>query len=141
MRMNQVKFRAWDNVEMKMYYTGEESDIHFYFDSEGIVAERHFDTEVSTPEGDKYISGDSEKLEHLKYLQYTGLKDENGVEIYEGDIVKILYCDKLLKIDYEEGSFGTYFQNGDCHELGDVYRGCEVVGNFYEHPHILEAKS
>lgn len=111
------KFRAWDNVEMKMYYTGEEDSIHFYFDSYGIVAERFVDVEISTLEGDKFISSESEKLEHLVYMQYTGLKDKNDVEICEGDVVK---CSDFMSIFNSVVKLGEYEQDGSAGEYTPV---------------------
>ncbi|MET3657880.1 YopX family protein [Sporosarcina psychrophila] len=143
--MRETKFRAWDNVEMKMYYTGEEDFIHFYFDRHGIVAEKFSDVDVSTPEGDTYISGESERLDHLIYQEYTGLKDKNQNPIYEGDIVDYEGLHKQV------GVSGTLLiakwnDQDACFTFGGIrtdfaVRYGEVVGNIHEHKHFLEGES
>ncbi|MGG4267395.1 YopX family protein [Peribacillus simplex] len=145
--MREIKFRAWDNVEMKMHNPGEEDEIHFYFDGSGIMAERLIDVEVCTPEGDRGIYGESEKLEHLIYMQYTGLKDKNDVEIYEGDLVSTDLSRPYLIVEFRNGAF--MYQ---CHHGGqDYYDHMEpafkdvitetkyhkVIGNIHENPELL----
>lgn len=72
-------------------------------------------------------------------LQSTGLKDAHGTEIYEKDIVRDSYGDVFL-IEWLEGSFvlTDFFSGGYDHCSIDDSEAYEIVGNQFQHPHLLE---
>lgn len=97
---------------------------------------------------DIFASGVSSFAE-ITYLQYTGLKNKNGREIYEGDIYsytmtidgshwnehKVEYSEVVKFVD------GAFYHG--VHLLSDVIDHDETftyVGNIYEHPHLLEVQ-
>ena len=65
-------------------------------------------------------------------MQFTGLKDKNGREIYEWDIIKTM--DGIFSVEFREGGFFVL----SC--LLCAYPDCEIIGNFWETPELLEEK-
>lgn len=136
--MREIKFRAWDNVMDRMYHVGEEEDIVFELTGGNFIA-----VDITEDE-DEFAT-----LHHLEYMQYTGLKDKNGREIYEGDV----YSYELYKVFVSGGHVEEMteksvdvveFRDGAfCHGeelLADVLEWDESVkyeGNIYENPEIL----
>ena len=74
-------------------------------------------------------------LEEDKVMQYTGLKDKNGVEIYESDKFKTEngYVGEII---YEDGSFWSVLDGRQDMLIHAVQMGIEVIGNIYENPEM-----
>ena len=124
--MRNIKFRAWDTENKEMLKVQE-------LDFEDTFYGGRLSIRV-----DKY--NDYFDMEDMILMQYTGLKDKNGKEIYEGDIVKSYYY--IPNQDGTEGERYTIkliaFDETLCKYNIDMFENLEVIGNVLDNPELLE---
>ena len=125
--MREIKFRAWDKENEKMMKV---SSLHLE------------NKEISVKE-----NGTFRLFRMQDLMQYTGVTDTNGKEIYEGDIIKYKfpYYTRLkhispVKFLETEASFGIKDRYGNEIPLYTISANnyFEVVGNIYENKNLLE---
>lgn len=132
----EIKFRAWDKKEKKMYYDVQNT-YDFMINNGGCFEESFKDV----LEYDNYV-----------VMQYTNCYDINGKEIYEGDIIRLEGVDDreigstwehIGKIVYKRGAFFVcyfdYYADGDEELICDAQvEFGTVIGNVYENKELLE---
>lgn len=120
--MREIKFRAW---------TGENMISPDYINRDGFA----YYKENSIPSKVNII------------MQFTGLQDQNGVDIYENDIVirNENACDgtyiSKYKVGYEKNYFCLEILQSHIFKKGAIIKNmeqCEVIGNIYENPELLK---
>ncbi len=167
--MRDIRFRAWDTDNCAMYYSGRDEDngegpIVWGIDFGGVFFEEMtlLDLEVGGEHEQQYRY----MMPNQELMQYTGLHDTNGKEIYEGDVVQftywwfdgniaeslltgtIVYSDpcmsfQLKGVKNEEWERHTGYENDQEYltpfsELTFEDDDFEVIGNIHENPELLE---
>lgn len=140
--MNKPKFRAWDTWNKRM------------------ITEFGGSNRVKTKDGSNYVDLQARKdgtvkavlmefknsgiftrpVEDLPTMQYTGLKDKNGVEIYESDILNYGDYKKSHEVIFRNGCFWGH-AIGEEEQIGiglfNALEDLEVCGNVHENPELL----
>lgn len=122
--MREIKFRAWDKAEKRMW-NGWNLDGSMSEDGScigGYFGELDFPF-PDTPEGEPREGWNFQTLDQVELMQFTGLKDKNGVEIYESD--------EMGEGNVVEMCNGCWCINGDV-PLSVWANNHEVTGNIYE---------
>lgn len=117
----EIKFRAWGTEygggETKMRYSDESPDVPCFWTL--------------------YVGNKQEYAEAI--MQYTGLHDKNGKEIYEGDFV--MFGTTRLEVIWDENRVGFATLDINRKDMGGVQnkkgRFGEIIGNIYENPELL----
>lgn len=133
--MREIKFRAWDKVkQIWCNYKIDDGTVYFMDNDTGCWYRNY-----------------PGKYENFDLMQYTGIKDINNVEIYEGDIVKLSKENSdfkeigVVKFDENKASYVLETQDDDLsynisyYNYHKVYY--RVIGNIYENKELLKQKN
>lgn len=126
------KFRAWDGAKKEMF----KDTFAITETGQVIVVEQEF---VTSPPDYVFV-------DHLTIMQSTGLKDKNGQEIFEWDVVDYKGRKAIIKWHGSYASFIYRFVDELQERASDwepLFLACyhfEVIGNIYENPELLEVE-
>jgi uncharacterized phage protein (TIGR01671 family) len=136
--MREIRFRAWDK-ELKMIMEVDSLEFSKWNVICSIQGYIEKDKRCISFERNSFKNDETDR--HI-LMQFTGLKDKNGKEIYEGDIVRFNYSDEqngysgsqIVKFaEFEAGFYPFCLRSRWRANIDDI----EVIGNIYENPELL----
>lgn len=122
--MRGIDYRVYDKDDNKIYKVG------------GFINDLPFIDWSYDNDFEEYSVQDHYIVKNGELMQYTGLKDKNGKEIYEGDIVRY-FKDELATIEFKRGCFVIESENYIDY-FYEILGEIEVIGNIYENEDLLE---
>lgn len=127
--MREIKFRAWDKDEMEMVTDEQIQTINMRGTGEWEIFH-----------GSGFLNGQQNRHRNIEIMQYTGLKDKNGKEIYEGDILKDDDSDRLECVVWDSAGWWEKVIKTDTlmYPLIREIQYKTIIGNIYENPELLE---
>lgn len=143
----EIKFRVWDNKNKCFCYCSPLTFISRNMSKilDGIT---RLSGQVFSEYESFYVTGDDKKKQlevthpsHKDFViqQFTGLKDKNNKEIYEGDIVE--YHKKMYRIQfcnsYACGGYRLFNYDETLETECDNWFSCKIIGNIFENPELL----
>lgn len=127
----EIKFRAWDNESETMAYSNKQDETGFFFIGDDGI---HFGFVDEETDDTGYIYPVTKEPEQI-IMQFTGLKDKNGKEIYEGDIL----CFSRHENTKHQTRWVMEWNNEQCRYTDYSPKGdAEVIGNIHENPELLK---
>ncbi|MEN6567168.1 MAG: YopX family protein [Veillonellales bacterium] len=145
----QIKFRAWDKKNKKMFAVHELSFVEENGKVGNVKLIRGYSSVGCTEfEGRDMFGGYN--IKRFELMQYTGLLDKNGKEIFEGDIFRIpesVYPNRHYQIKWcnNNACFGSIGEiSGESVGFNIDYGTCnkeiEIIGNIHSNPELMEGE-